>query len=37
LTFEKGYDRLKQFLSVKNKFDPNRIFQSMQSKRIGVS
>jgi len=35
-TFEKGYDARGRFISVKNKIDPNRTFQSMQSKRIGV-
>ncbi|MFA6456347.1 MAG: FAD-binding oxidoreductase [Bacteroidota bacterium] len=35
--FEKGYSQAAKFLTTKNKFDTQKKFQSLQSKRIGLS
>ena len=32
----KGYPKLPQFIDIKQKFDPNRQFESLQSKRLGL-
>lgn len=34
--FKEGYTKLIQFKEVKQKFDPNNKFQSLQSKRLGI-
>ena len=34
--FLKGYDRADEFIEYKQKFDPRRKFQSLQSKRLGL-
>lgn len=35
--FEKGYANLTQFLAVKKKYDPNKKFLSLQSRRVGIA
>lgn len=35
-TFKKGYENLEKFKEVKSKIDPEKKFQSCQSKRIGI-
>ena len=35
--FQKGYEHLPQFLDVKRKYDPEKKFLSLQSRRVGIS
>ena len=34
--FNKGYSMVGDFLKIKSKYDPQKKFQSLQSKRLGV-
>ena len=35
--FRPGYPRLDEFLAIKRKYDPENIFSSTQSKRLGLT
>ncbi len=35
-TFMQGYDQAERFIELKHRFDPENVFQSLQSKRLGI-